>query len=110
MMIQNLPARGGEKDHSLTLRTHEIRPGDDSKERGNHFLQAFRITTTGDLPAVLCNRPERHQGIQMAVPKGEVGLGVESRLPVQAATLGQSGPDSNPQRIFPHHLVVGVGL
>jgi len=106
-MIQNLPVRGDEMDH---FQTHEIRPGDGSKERGNRSLQAFRIPATGDLPAALCHHLGPPREILITAPKGGVDLGVETRFLVQVVTIGRLGPDLNPRRMSPHHLVVGVGL
>lgn len=109
-MMQSLPVRGGEMDRSRISRTHGVRPGGDSK-RDNHLLQAFRTTTTtGGLPAALWHPPERLREIPIVVPKGEVGSGVENRLPARMVTLGRSGPDSNPRRTCRHHPVEGVGL
>lgn len=87
-MIQNSPARGGEKDHSRTLKIHEIRHGDDSMEISHHHLQVFRIATTGDPPAAHWQVPERSPEIPMDAPKEEVDLEVETRMLVQLAKLG----------------------
>jgi hypothetical protein len=46
----------------------------------------------------------------MVVLKGEVDLGVETRLPVRAVTLGRLGPSLGRQRMSPHRPVVGVNL
>lgn len=110
-MIQNSLDRGGEKDRFRILGIHEIHPGDDLMERDYHPLRVSRITsTTGDLLAVLCNRPGRPLGIPMVVRRGGVDLGVVTQLLVRGLTLGRLGPSSSHQMMPLHSLVAGVSL
>ena len=69
-------------------------------------------TATGDLLAALCHRPHpgHIRGILTVVLRGELDLGVGTRLPAPMVGPGRSGPSSSRQRMFPHRLVGGVGL